>query len=393
MNKIGLAADLHFVRGGARGLRQCEKTFREMIAGMLASELEWVIFAGDVFHQFGWFTPNTFEILASGIKDLQDAGTSVIMIPGNHDYDQSGEYSAVDPFGKLDVTIHKEITGYDFGDYWITFIPWIPKIGLKAKQVNTALDAQDMMFEIHEKIVLPALAADVEERRSCNCLDRIKLCIFHASLIGFSPCATAAGIVGTDFLLDPEKVLEFGFDYMIGGHFHRRHAGKMNAGYVGSMERNDFGEKDNPTGWLEIDGDIVGGNWKFHNLENSQRFNEFEADLSGGEAKIEGSIVKLKPHVSRYEVLNRAELAKPFYDKGAVNVVIEPIYTDVEQVRSKDIRADQTAQEQFDCWAAENPTKATDEIKSLLKFENDNSYPEEIENTYFMEAAKVTGGV
>ena len=395
--KIGIAADIHFGRGGWAGLNQYQKTFRELIAGMIAVGVDYAIFAGDTFQQFAWFNPRTFEIVAEGFQELRDAGIGVDVIPGNHDYDTTGAYSAVDPFNRMDVAVRKTISGNSYGNCWLTFIPWIPKIGLKAQEVNTALDAQDMAYEIHEKIVIPALEADKKHRTVIGYDDKVKICIFHASLVGFSPCATSANIVGTDFMLDPAKVMGFGFDLMVGGHFHRRQANKAkNVWYVGSMERNDFGEKGNPTGWMELEIGEFGVGHAFHELELTQKYYEVgdpdEPPPVGTSLEdMKGAFVKIRPHVSRHETLDREALSKEFYDAGALNVVIEPVYIDVEQTRSTDIKAEQSIAEQFECWAKENEAKATDAVKALLKYENDNSYPDSVETVYFIDAIRGIG--
>lgn len=393
--KIGVAADLHFGRGGWAGLNQYQTSFREMVAGMIAAGVDYAIFAGDLYQQFAWFNPRTFDMVADGFQELKDAGITVEIIPGNHDYDTTGAYSAVDPFRRMGITVHKEIYGNKYGNCWLTFIPWIPKIGLKAKEVNTALDAQDMAFEIHEKIVIPALENNFKSRALAGFVNQPSICIFHASLIGFSPCATAANIVGTDFMLDPAKVMQYGFNLMVGGHFHRTQSNKANnVMYVGSMERNDFGEKDNPTGWLELSikdsGDIAK---TYYKLETTQRYYEIgdpndPPPVGTSIEDMKGAFVKIRPHLSRHETLDREALAKDFYAAGALNVIIEPVYVDVEQARSADIRVDQSIAEQFECWAKENETKATDAVKGLLKYENENSFPVEVEPSYFIDAVR-----
>lgn len=406
---IGVTADLHFGRGGVKGVSQFEGSFREMIAGMVARKLAAVIFAGDVFHSEGWFTPGTFEILSDGFLKLKAAGIEVVIIPGNHDFDRTGTKSAVVPFRKIGVTVYTEPIFALHGGWNLMLIPWVPKVGLKAADVNIAADAQDMVYQVHEKIIQP-FYDNSREQFIAAALQYPSACIFHASLIGFSPCDTAANIVGTDFLLDPKMFDIEHIMHVVGGHFHRRQF-KDKFGYVGSLERNDFGERDNPTGWLELDHNKR----LFHKIEKTRRYYQFdfkvtyqpefepaidygdldlEAELLGIGEGIKDSFVKLRPSLSRHAPLDRNELEKPFYEMGAEKVTIDPVYTDTEQLRAKDIRVKQPLLEQFSHWETANQEKSESGVlRALLEYEHREQYPEEIEPDYFDEAFKSLQGV
>ena len=99
-NAIGITADLHMGRGGESGVKHQAKVFNEIIDGMIAARVSIAIFAGDIYNQYGWFTPDTFEILSDGFLKLRAAGIDVEIIPGNHDFDRSGLRSAVVPTGQ-----------------------------------------------------------------------------------------------------------------------------------------------------------------------------------------------------------------------------------------------------------------------------------------------------
>lgn len=398
-NAIGVVADLHFGRGGVKGVEQFAISFEEIVKDMISRKLTAVIIAGDVFHSQGWFTPGTFEILSDNFLKLKSAGIEVVIIPGNHDYTGAGTDSAVIPFRRIGVDVYTELTFALIGGWNLFLIPWIPKGGLKAADVNIAADGSDMVLQIHEKIIEPFYKEN-SQAFSDAALQYPSACIFHASLIGFSPCDTAGSIIGTDFLIDPKMFDDSHFKHVVGGHFHGRQF-KKKFGYVGAPERFDFGERENPTGWLELQtGDRI-----FHEIERSRRYYQFEFEIDpnfpnqfGDDLDLEAelldigdaikdSFVKLRPSLSRHVLLDKDAMEKPFYDMGVEKVTTDPVYTDVEQARSKDIRKEMPLLQQFEEWEKVNSEKAESGVmRALLEFENREQYPAEIAADFLAEA-------
>jgi len=358
MEKIVVAADLHFGRGGKTGISQYSRTFEEMITRMIEQVPKYAVFAGDIFQKESAFTPETFhEILLSGFVKLLVAGCQVIIMAGNHDYDSTGAKHALAPFTRFKgIHVVDKIESISTDEYFMVFIPWITKVGLKALAVNTTLDAQDIVFEIHEKIVKPTIAKHVSDFKETMQMAKTSVCFFHASLVGFSPSDNEHMIAGTDFVLDPEYLESHGFAHVVGGHFHRRQV-KGRTAYVGAMERADFGEKDNPNGFMVIEG----GRREWIELQGGQKFKEIAWVLKGGDyAYIDGPKgfhIKLRPSMSRHDILDREFFRKQLMADGALSVVFEPEYTDEIQVRSDAIKAEAPAGEQLAVWVKENPDK------------------------------------
>lgn len=385
--KLGICADIHFGRGGAASIQQYAATFREMISQMIDADIKCAIFAGDIFHKYYEFTADTFNVVASGCQQLIESGCHVVMIPGSHDFAANGTKAAIEALRRIGVEVHMEITTLFWYKTAITFVPWIPKVGLKAAAINADLGANEMCQEIHEKIVIPKLQEGITEANK-NYPDAFKLCIFHASLIGFSPCDFAGDIIGTDFLLDPEQIIGLGYDMMIGGHFHRHEIKEINGRkvcYVGSMERNNFTEADYSCGWMELSG----GQFVRHELTSPQKFYEYEGVHDGGgwhdDIGIDdfaGAFVKLKVRCSKHDNVDEDALRGPFMADGARDVKIERIYTDEIQVRAQ-IKADQSEAQQFDAWAAVNVDKAAG-LKDLDEVERLDGYNPEISDADLM---------
>lgn len=379
--KLGICADLHFGRGGEVQVPQYRRSFNEMILQMIDAGIGALFVAGDTFDKYGWFTPDTVDILMAGFQRLQkELGCSIHIIQGSHDLYRDGVKSAISVFEKIGVYVHDEIehltVGYE--EYRISLIPWITKVALKAADVNANYAGNEMCREIHNKIVMPSLKQNGVKPGHTN------ICIFHASLIGFSPTEFDAPIIGTDFLLDPAQIMPLGYDLMIGGHFHRRQS-QGNVHYVGSMERNNFAEADYLTGWALIEGNIV--TWK--ELTGPQQYIEYVGELGQdfhseiGEIDFNNVAVKLKISCSRHDDINEEGLRLPFINAGARLVKVEREYTDEVQVRT-DIRAEQSIEQQFKTWESVNPDMAQGGVLSFVDgLEGQNDYPANVSDNYF----------
>lgn len=384
--KLGVCADLHFGRGGESQVPQYRRSFDEMIGQMMDAGIELLVVAGDTFDKYGWFTPDTVGILMRGFRRLQDTGCEICMIDGSHDLFRDGMRSAISEFENIGVKIFDKITHLQGGNCSITLIPWITKVGLKAADVNANYAGNEMCREIHNKIVMPAL----KQNTLFGQTGITNICIFHASLIGFSPTEFDAPIIGTDFLLDPAQIMPLGYDLMIGGHFHRRQS-QGNVHYVGSMERNNFAEADYLTGWALIEGDTV--TWK--ELTAPQQYIEYVGELGQdfhseiGEVDFERAAVKLKISCSRHDDVDEEALRKPFIEAGARYVKIKREYTDEIQART-DIRTEQPIREQFKAWESVNPDMAQGgALEAVDEYEGKNDYAVDVPDEYFDELINV----
>lgn len=407
--KIGFAADLHFERGGDAGVTQYQKSFGEMIAGMIQRGINVAVFGGDIFNRWHSFNPRTFRIVADGLEQLIRQGIRVYMLAGNHDYDISGTFPAIMPFEKLGVEIvirpHSEVVsntstekmGPFFNDVnesaLFTFLPWVTKGMAKEAGIDLKQSTETINDEIFKHFVIPILESERNKqgKYKTSCL------FFHASIFG-ADMGSMRCIEAVDFTLYPDLIAEYGYTHVVGGHFHRRqeHKGII---YVGSMERQNFGEKDNPTGWLLLDG----SNREFVELKSPLRYTEISFDFTqdgdfdalmariNAEKATDNASLKLKYKIRRNEPFDRARVLKALYDAGAASVVLEPEY--IEEVQSRtEIKAEQDFLTQFEIWRAANPDKDPNgEMLALLDRERMVGFPAETTNE--MIDSIMNGGV
>jgi len=387
-NSIGITADIHFGRGGSKGVERQKRVFNEIVDGWIEAQITRGIIAGDLFNQFGWFTPNTYTIISDALLRAKAAGISIDIIPGNHDMDQAGLFSAVEPFEKIGMNIYSTISQLNVEGWQITFVPWVTKSVFKSRVENRELNAQAVTVSLYEQV--KGILEDGALYRTPDAGHQ--LIIYHASLVKFSPCSTAANIVGTDFVLDMHEIMnDCGYETAVGGHFHKRQY-MDGIYYVGAPERLDHSEAGNPCGWMEIFADKREPVW--HELSTPRQFYTFDIGKCGDILPAayggipKGAIIKLRPEFSHNDIIDREALMKPYLDAGAESVELDIQYTDEIAVRSSTIKADQSEKEQFEAWAEVNPEKASPELKKLLEFENENHYSNEVTDKFFEQAVK-----
>lgn len=372
--KIGICADLHFGRGGEAGLGQHRKSFREMIRGMISEEVELCIVVGDVFEKYHHFSAPIFSILAAGFGLLNAQGVQTIIVAGNHDYDRSGLSCAVEPLAEIDgVLVFTTPANAMINKTSLVLIPWLTKSHAVEADIDLGRPNDEINFELVKKYVEPAL----------DSAPGGAVCVFHASVFG-GDMGAAVCASGIDFTLHPDWLTGREFAHIIGGHFHRRqviaHAGEEII-YVGSMERNTFGERDNPTGWLLLDGTAA----RFVELKTTKRFTEYSEDFTipgafeafmAADRNIRGHAVKIKYRIAREMPFDRAALIDRIEEQGATPTpILEAEYTDTEQART-DIRAGDDMMSQFMAWREVNRDKDADNrLLEILRRELKTGFP------------------
>lgn len=398
--KIAFTADLHFERGGDSGVTQYQKSFGEMIAGMIQRGAQVAVFGGDIFNRWYSFNPRTFRIVADGLEALIQQGIQVFVLAGNHDYDISGTFPAIMPLEKLGAHVitkpSTEFVHYAIGEgknqtvidsAHLTFIPWVTKGMAKEAGIDLKQPTEVINENIWNHFVHPILEKAKDERGIHK-----SYLFFHASIFGADMGAMRC-IEAVDFTLYPDRLAEYGFDRMVGGHFHRRQEHK-GVHYVGSMERQNFGERDNPTGWMLINSD----SYEFIELKTPLRFMEYSWDFTDPEhpydqfvgymnavkkAKApDNASVKFKYKIRRNDPFDRAAVINWFYEAGAASVVIEPEYVEEVQYRTE-IKAEQDFLTQFEVWREANPDKDSDgKLLDLLERERKAGFPDEIDREF-----------
>jgi len=385
MAKVAVAADLHFGRGDERGIAQYRRSFEEMITGMVSRNINLAVFAGDIFDRYHTFNADSFTIFASGINRLIAAGAHVAVLSGGHDYRNDGANAvrALRPVAGMDCFIEPAMMPYNDIGVFLVAVPWITRAAIKANPENYRLNAEQVAEKTFTDIVAPFLAdakAAVDNARS---LGMLTVMSFHATLIG-GELGNEAYITPTDFTIDPAAMVATGVDHIAGGHFHRRQDVR-GAWYVGSMERNTYGEAGNPTGWMLIEDQ----GRTFVELESSASFQTVKVEVgqSVEDQKFSGNVrvvVKLDHKTSVDLVAMKEGIEKG----GADSVKIVTEYVDAaEMVRSKDIRSDYSESDLFAAWREASGKDGDGRLQRLYDFESLQGFVAVPDREYFDSAA------
>jgi len=388
MNNIGITGDIHTGRGGEQGIKRTARVFNEIIDGWIEHQIKIGIIAGDLFDKYTNFGEYTYDIVSGTCERAIKAGIEVHAFKGSHDIKNDGIRSAVNPLRHIGVHVHDEIAGQIIGDWDITFVPWITKVRMKSGAETLRDNAQQVVINIHE-YVMEKLSKIAKTLPNEN-----RILITHASFVGFSPCSTAASIIGTDFVLDPEMIQKLGYRTIVSGHFHKRDIHESEKGviiYPGAPERLNFGEADNPCGWLELSPEMD-SKPIFHELSSPRKFFTFEVKENevSPEASFEGAMIKLRPSISHADAIDFDGMKKYFIDAGAKSedIIIDPVYTDEVATRSQEIKANQAENEQLGHFKVENPDKIDDADMKLYEFERIAGFTETVDEKFIEEAIK-----
>lgn len=379
--KIGVIGDLHFGRGGNVGIQRYEESLKEIVDEMIWKGVKVCVIVGDVFEQFAWFNAKTYMVVGSQLRRLRENLIDIYILAGNHDYDISGLFSAVEPFSDLGCQVVNKPINVIKDDCLFTFLPWITK-GI-AKQGGIDFKSKDVNGQIIQKMVKPVI--DESEGKK----GKVRIAFFHASVFG-ADYGSNKCVESFDFTISGDMFK--GYTHVVGGHFHKRqeYNGVM---YVGAMQRNTFGEKDNDCGWLMIDG----SERVFIDIKSSIRFIQYDWNFVEGGEESEVNVEKLlnesakavsNAHVKvRYkadgDVVDRNRVDAVFRKAGALSVVVEADYGKIERARTE-VSAEQDLITQFREWVKANDGIDKDGyLEKLLRKEAELGFVEQVGEDYF----------
>ena len=368
--KIGVLADLHIGRGGNKpyGVKQYLSTLREAIAGMEREGVEICVFAGDTLDKSSSF--NSFVIFELQ-RIFSNSKMTFIILEGNdsHDHDNEyREYPTILPLAAKNVSVigFPECISYGDGEDRVNliFIPWLKRDNNRAAVMENF--KKDILKHL-EKNPYPSF------------------CFFHAAIEG----AKFYGEESKDFTLSPAELLELNCEVYAGGHYHGRQQIADKIWYVGAMERNTFGERQNPCGWMLIE---QGKEPRFIELDNAANWMQipFDTDssyedliypLGESDTKISGH-VKLTFTARRENMPDMARVEAAYRTAGAQTFSYDVKYLDAESVRVEGMTSEKGDMELFTGWAGAAPENDPDgKLAEILAFEMREGYPVTVAGT------------
>jgi exonuclease SbcD len=241
-----------------------------------------VLIAGDIYKN-RIPNPTHQREFAKRVGELCNEGIAVFLLTGNHDVSSSaGRAHSVEIFDTLRV---KGVTVADRpylhtiatrkGPIQIIAMPWVTRHNL--------LTRDDMHMASFQKIN-DTIQERVEEfiAHKCQELDPTTPAILtmHATVDGAQIGAERGMTLGQEMIIPQSVVANPAVDYVAMGHIHRHQAIGETPPivYAGSIERIDFGERDETKGCVIVDVEKGDAQWMFYPLA-ARPFRSLSLDL------------------------------------------------------------------------------------------------------------------
>ena len=265
-------------------------------------QVDFFLFCGDAY-KTTTPSPTQQKILLNALLRLHNAQISVVIIVGNHDNPVSyGKVHSLDLFKDLPIagfhvisqpqTVWLETKN---GPVQIVGIPWPTRNSLALSNKHTLSTAQQISAYISQ-----AVGMIIEHEASK--LDASVPAILAGHLTvstGLFSGSEKHAIYGNDPLFLPSQLARDPFDYVALGHLHRHQNLNTNHQppivYAGSIERIDFGEKEEKGFCLVTIHEK--GNTEYSFIKGPMRpFIQIEAHLNEGSEQTEQLLLQIKKY-------------------------------------------------------------------------------------------------
>jgi DNA repair protein SbcD/Mre11 len=230
----------------------------QAIDGAIASEVDVVVFAGDIYKTRDP-TPTHQREFARRVFRLSSAGIQTVIVAGNHDIPMSsGRATSVDIFSALEVPsvtvarrMHTYVIQTRAGPVQIVAFPWSVRSAVLAQpefKNRTIAELNQAMIELNRaKLRSEALALDPHVPA---------VIVGHTHVFGAKIGAERLLTMGTDPMYDLATFDLPGIDFVALGHIHKHQVLRRTDGpvvYAGSIDRVDFGEQNEDKGWVYVE--------------------------------------------------------------------------------------------------------------------------------------------
>ena len=306
----------------------------EAIAFGIAADVDLVLIAGDIYKNRSP-NPTHQREFARRVNRLRSAAVPVFILTGNHDISPSaGRAHSVEIFDALGVEgvtiadrpkLHRLATRS--GPLQIIALPWVTRHTLLTRDDMRDVSFAQLDFELRRR-----LESFLEQ--TARQLDPAVPAIvaFHGSVDGAQLGAERAMTLGQDLVLPRSVLAQPGVAYVALGHIHKHQALNLDPPmvYPGSIERVDFGERDEPKGCVLVELADGKASWAFHQLR-ARPFVSIEKDVRPisdplaavatliGRAELREAVVRVELQATREQaaLLREEELRRLLEQAGA----------------------------------------------------------------------------
>ena len=237
-------------------------TFDELVNYAIEENIDLVIFAGDAYKDRNPSQTHQKEF-AKRLLKLTKANIPVALVVGNHDMPgNKGRATALDIFPTMNVdniTVIDKLQLYELKtksgiQIQILGMPWIRKGSLISRLSNIK---KDITIEDLNKQIIQTLDNSLE--KEIFKINQSIPCIFsgHLTVMEAKTSTETLMSIGADYMFPAQFFARPEFEYVALGHVHKDQilVESPPVIYSGSLERVDFGEKDDVKGFyvIEID--------------------------------------------------------------------------------------------------------------------------------------------
>ncbi|MBV8717004.1 MAG: exonuclease SbcCD subunit D [Chloroflexi bacterium] len=230
----------------------------QAVDGAIEQQVDLVVFAGDIYKTRDP-TPTHQREFARRIQRLTSHGIQAILVAGNHDVPMSaGRATSVDIFRALEVpgvTVARTIGTHRLetrsGPVQVIAFPWAVRSLVLAQPEYkncTIAELNEAMIEL-TRARLRSEAEALDPRVPA-------IVVGHVHVFGARVGAERLLTMGSDPMYDLQTFDLPGIDYVALGHIHKHqvvHYAAPQMVYAGSIDRVDFGEQDEPKGWVYVE--------------------------------------------------------------------------------------------------------------------------------------------
>jgi len=241
------------------------KNLDVLVENAIQQQVDFVIFCGDAY-KTAHPTPTQQKMLAERLLRLQRANIPVIIIVGNHDHPLSfGRAHALDVFSYVAAdgfyVFSKpgvQLIQTKSGPVQIIGVPWPTRNHLVAHQAHHHKNNAEIAAYLSESVgsIIQQLAVGLDP--ALPTVLGGHLTVSSGVFSGSEKCA----VYGTDPLFLPSQLAVAPIDYVALGHLHRfqdLNRGGVPVVYAGSIERVDFGERNEEKGYVDVQIDDSAG--------------------------------------------------------------------------------------------------------------------------------------
>ncbi len=248
----------------------------------LSAGVDIVLIAGDIYKNRSP-NPTHQRELARRLNRLRAAGVPIFIITGNHDISPSlGKAHSVEIFGALAVdgmTIADRPATYRLdtraGPLQIIAVPWVTRHHMLTRE-----DLRLASFAEIEMLIRQRLDNFIAQEAAALDPAVPAVLTFHGSIDGASLGAERSITLGQDLSLARSSVTRDNIDYVALGHIHKHQAlgAQPPIVYPGSIERIDFGEREEDKGCVLVELAKGATRWQFQRLA-ARPFLSIELDV------------------------------------------------------------------------------------------------------------------